>query len=152
MNTVVTFSRELRSHFADLNKEWIEKYFEMEERDEYVLSNPEEAILEYGGEIFFVKSNERVIGTCALVRVDRYTCEISKMAVTEQFQGQGIGSILMGHVIAFAKTKGLRQLILYSNSSLKSAIHMYRKFGFKEVPKLDFHSKRSNIKMRLSLV
>lgn len=148
---VVAFSPELRHCFAELNKEWIEKYFEMEQRDEYVLSNPEEAILQYGGQIFYARYYARIVGTCALVRVDDNTFEISKMAVTEEFQGKGIGRMLMDHVIAIARAKRLRQLVLYSNSGLKTAITMYKKFGFTEVPKLDFHSMRSNVKMSLML-
>lgn len=148
---VAQFSPDLRQHFADLNREWIEKYFEMEDRERYVLSEPEEAIILYGGQIYFAKVNSLVVGTCALVNVDEHTMEISKMAVTEKFQGLGIGTLLMGHVLAVAKTAQLKELILYSNRQLKSAIRMYENFGFVEVPKTDFHSKRSNIKMSLSL-
>ncbi|HZY79715.1 MAG TPA: GNAT family N-acetyltransferase [Cyclobacteriaceae bacterium] len=148
---IVKFSPALRHHFGELNKEWIEKYFEMEARDEYVLSEPEEAILQYGGKIFYAKCNDRIVGTCALVLVNEDTFEISKMAVTYEHQGRGVGKALMEHVIGVARKKRLKQLILYSNSSLKAAVGMYKQFGFKEIPKLDFHSKRSNLKMILTL-
>lgn len=148
---VVPFSTDLREHFATLNKEWIEKFFEMEDKDKYVLHNPEEAILAYGGQIFFALAEEGVVGTCALVKVNDHTFEISKMAVTPKFQGMGIGALLMAHAIAVARARKVRDLVLYSNTGLKSAVHMYRKFGFKEAPKTEFHSKRSNIKMHLSL-
>lgn len=148
---VVPFATELRDHFATLNKEWIEKFFELEDKDKYVLSNPEEAILAYGGQIFFAIAEEGVVGTCALVKVNDHTFELSKMAVTETFRGMGIGALLMAHAIAVARARRVKDLVLYSNTSLNSALHMYRKFGFKEVPKTDFHSKRANIKMHLSL-
>jgi N-acetylglutamate synthase-like GNAT family acetyltransferase len=147
--SVVPFSTELREYFASLNREWIEKYFEMEEKDKHVLINPEEAIINYGGEVFFVLCNQRVVGTCALVKANEEVFEISKMAVTEEFQSMGIGTLLMAHVTAMARVAGMKELILYSNTGLKKAIRMYTRFGFKEVPKTDFHSKRSNIKMSL---
>jgi ribosomal protein S18 acetylase RimI-like enzyme len=149
--SVVPFSAELGENFSKLNREWIEKYFEMEEKDKYVLGNPQEAIINYGGEIFFVMYKNRAVGTCALVKVDEDIFEISKMAVTEEFQGMGIGTLLMAHVTAIARISDLKELVLYSNTSLKKAIRMYTRFGFKEVPKTDFHSKRSNVKMSLMI-
>ena len=43
---------------------------------------------------------------------------------------------------------GLEKVILYSNTKLESAIYIYRKFGFKEVPSEEGVAyERANIKM-----
>ena len=43
------------------------------------------------------------------------------------------------------------RLILYSNTDLKIAVSMYAKFGFRIIPKTDFHNERANIKMEMIL-
>ena len=43
------YKKEYAKDFKQINMEWIEKYFVMEPVDEFVLTNPEEAILKPGG-------------------------------------------------------------------------------------------------------
>ena len=69
------------------------------------------------------------------------------MAVTINAQGFGIGKLLMEHCIEFAKQKSIKKLILYSNTKLKPAIHLYRKYGFNKVELEPGHYERANIKM-----
>jgi ribosomal protein S18 acetylase RimI-like enzyme len=57
----------------------------------------------------------------------------------------------MDHCLAMAKEKNISKLILYSNTSLGPAIHLYRKYGFVEVPLSHQHYQRANIKMELAL-
>jgi hypothetical protein len=52
--------------------------------------------------------------------------------------------------IAQAKALSADKIILYSNTMLETAITLYRKLGFVEVP-LDGPYKRSDIKMELNL-
>ena len=40
----------------------------------------------------------------------------------------------MEFLIQFAKNKKWSKLILYSNTKLKNSIHLYKKYGFKEIP------------------
>ncbi len=148
---VVRFDPGLAESFATLNKEWILRYFRMEERDHYVLNHPEEAIKRPGGEIYFARYGGQVVGTCALIKVDPHTFELAKMAVTSACQGMGFGSRLLETAIADARSFGARQLVLYTNSRLHDAVRMYKRFGFVEVPKNDFHSERSDLKMQLRL-
>ena len=74
------------------------------------------------------------------------------MAVDEKFQGQKIGNQLLEFCIRKAKELGAKKLILYSNTILGPAIHLYEKYGFKKVPMGNSEYKRSNIKMELNLV
>lgn len=74
------------------------------------------------------------------------------MAVTAEAQGKKIGQKLMDFSLKYAKEQGWKELIIYSNRKLENAIHIYRKFGFKEVPIEDNNPySRGNIKMRLQL-
>ena len=69
------------------------------------------------------------------------------MAVSEKAQGLGIGKILIEHCIKVAQQMQLAKLVLYSNRSLKPAIHLYEKYGFVEIPQEPGHYGRANIKM-----
>ena len=142
---------EWQPYFEALNMAWIEKYFVPEEIDRWVLSNPEEAILKDGGQILFAVYNGHVIGTVALKKADDHTLEMTKMAVDEAFRGQGTGKLLCRAAINRARETGAKELILYTHSSLKTAIDIYKKLGFIEAPVEAGKYKRADVKMRMGL-
>ena len=72
------------------------------------------------------------------------------MAVDEKYQGLKIGKQLAETAIQKAKEKKANKIILYSNTKLITAITLYRKLGFKEIP-VDGPYERSDIKMELIL-
>lgn len=144
---IIPFTTELKEHIKTLNLEWLKKYFKVEPKDEIVLSNPQVEIIDRGGLIFYAKYNNQIIGTVSLIKIDDYTFELSKMAVTDMIQGLGIGKKMMEHCLAVAKEKDIQKLILYSNRSLLPAIHLYEKFGFIEIDLEDGIYERADIKM-----
>ena len=148
---IVPFSPELASIFNDLNRAWIERYFIMEPLDEAVLTNPKSFIIDKGGHIFFAALNGNIVGTFALQKNGADSFELAKMAVDEAYQGLKVGHALMEAAIENAKSIGAKTLVLYSNTMLKPAIHLYHKFGFAEVPIEHSEYNRSNIKMKKDL-
>ena len=144
---IIPFSTENASKIKMLNFEWLEKYFEVEESDVRTLSNPQEEIIDKGGKIFYANYQNEIIGTVSLMKIDLFTFELSKMAVTEKVQGLGIGKKLLEYCLKFAKENNIQKLILYSNTKLVPAIAMYKKYGFLEVNFGSSIYKRSNIKM-----
>lgn len=143
---------EWQPYFEALNKAWIEKYFVLEEIDRWVLSNPEEAILKGGGKVLFAVYNGQVIGTVALKKADNQTVEMNKMAVNEGFKGLGIGKLLCQSAISTAREMGMKELVLYTHSSLKPALGIYKKLGFTEVPVEAGKYKRADVKMSINLI
>lgn len=153
MNNEVTIVDYLPTHqaqFEKLNRDWIERYFWMEPLDVDVLSKPDIHIIQTGGSIFMALHQSEIVGTVALKYVNHGIYEFTKMAVDEKFQGMKIGKRLALAAIDRAKEKQAEKIILYSNTILETAIALYRKLGFQEVP-LDGPYKRSNIKMELYL-
>ena len=73
------------------------------------------------------------------------------MAVTAKLQGQKIGQALGLAAIAKAREVGARKLILLSHRSLVSALHVYQKLGFREVPCAPNSYQRADIQMELNL-
>lgn len=148
---IIPFSLELQESIKTLNYEWLEKYFRIEKGDIISLSNPKEQIIDKGGFIFYAKLNDEIVGTVSLLKKNESIFELGKMAVTEKAQGYKIGTILLDHCLKIAKQQQIRTLILYSNTQLESAIHLYRKYGFIKIELEDGLYERANIKMEKQL-
>lgn len=147
---IVPYSPTHARAFKELNEAWINKYFELEDDDIQTLSNPQ-AIIDKGGFIFVALNDDLPVGVCALRKSGDDTLEFSKMAVSENVQGLGIGGKLVGAAIAKAREAGAKRLYLEGNTLLEASIHLYRKFGFKEVIGRESHYKRVNIIMEMLL-
>ena len=148
---IIEFSEELSEPIKTLNYEWLEKYFKVEDGDVVSLSNPQEYIINKGGQIYYAKLNGEIVGTASLLKKSETVYELGKMAVSEKAQGQGIGKILLAHCLRSAKQKQISTLILYSNTKLESAIHLYKKNGFEEIELESGLYERANIKMQKHL-
>jgi GNAT superfamily N-acetyltransferase len=157
MNTIAntieifTYDHRYAEAFKRLNIAWLEKYFSIEPADEIVWNDPQGNIIGKGGLIFFIKVNEQIAGTAALLKIADATYELAKMAVDEKFQGRQLGQMLLDHCIKAAQELGASRLILFSNRKLLPALHLYNKHGFKEVAMEHSVYKRSDIKMELIL-
>jgi len=121
-----------KKFFELLNREWLERYFEVETVDEVHFNNPIETIIDKGGKIFFVSLGGQIIGTCALIK-DGNSYELAKMAVTEKAQGLGAGKFLIEAALDYATSIKANKVYLSTNSKLHSAIHLYEKYGFKHM-------------------
>lgn len=148
---IIPFSLTHKESIKTLNLEWLQKFFKVEPKDELVLSNPVEEIINKGGKIYYAQHLDEIVGTVSLLKIDTTTFELSKMAVTEKVQGLGIGRQLIEFCIEEAQKHGIQKLILYSNRQLKSALHLYGSFGFKEIPVESGVYERADIKMELLL-
>ena len=149
---IIDYSPIYKSAFADLNKEWISKYFKMEEADYKALDNAEEYIIQNGGYILVALLNKEPIGVCALIKMNDplYDFELAKMAVSPKFQGRKIGWQIGEAIKLKAKLVGAKKLYLESNTILEPAINLYRKLGFIEVYGRPTPYERCNIQMELT--
>jgi putative acetyltransferase len=149
---VVTYREELRAAFEQLNRDWIESYFVLEDADRAIFADPVGKVLVPGGQIFFVVEGDAVLGTCAVLRHSSTDVEIAKMAVAPAARGRGLGDRLMEASIEFARETGANRVIIVSNTVLAPAIRLYRKHGFVEVPlESDRRYQRANIRMEREL-
>ncbi|WP_185286859.1 GNAT family N-acetyltransferase [Chryseobacterium indologenes] len=144
---IIEFSEDLSEPIKTLNYEWLEKYFRIEEGDVASLSDPQKHIIDKGGHIYYAKLDGEIVGTASLLKKSKTVYELGKLAVSEKAQGHGIGTILIEYCLNMAKQKQITTLILYSNTILQSAIHLFRKYGFEEVELESGVYERANIKM-----
>ncbi len=153
MLEIIPFEEQYAKDFYDLNIEWLQTYFYVEPYDEEVLSKPKSYIINKGGHIFFVRKDEQILGTVALMpTATEKVYELTKMAVLPEVRGQKIGQKLLEYCIDFAKSHQFKALMLYSARKLENAIYIYRKYGFVELElEPDSPYVRSDIKMELQL-
>ncbi len=122
------------SAFRCLNEAWISRYFTLEPQDAATLADPQGAILDRGGKIFFAAHGEELVGCCALLALGPGEFEVAKMTVRESFRGAGIGRQLLQKVIAEARALGAQRLYLETNRTLANAIRLYESAGFRHIP------------------
>lgn len=126
------FSDDLAVHFHDINAEWINAMFRLEDTDREVLQNPRARIVDAGGTILFVEAaGLGIVGTCALQKSGATSYELTKMGVRESARGRKAGEFLLAAVIARARALGAEPLYLLTNAKCAPAIHLYEKLGFR---------------------
>lgn len=134
MLIIERWKKEYRDDFIRLNREWIERYFRLEECDLDIFRDPQTRIVDRGGEIFFAVDDGRVVGCCALIfHPENGKYELAKMAVSPQMQGRGIGYRLICALLGYARNEHIHSVFLEANTSMKASVALYRKVGFKAV-------------------
>lgn len=120
--------------FAGLNTEWLEKYFRIEAIDAALFADVQGLLIDKGGELFLAEVEGQIVGACALCPHACGALELTKMAVTESFQGLGFGRALLQAAIDHCQAQPGQQLFLETNSRLRPAIRLYEKLGFVTMP------------------
>ena len=150
---IINFKSEYSKLFYDLNIEWLNEFFLVEDYDKKILLNPHKYIINKGGSIFFARIGRKIIGVVALMPThepDVY--ELTKMGVKKSSRNKGVGKLLLKKCIEQATQNKLKKVIIYSNRKLENAIYLYKSFGFIEV-ELERKSnyQRADIKLELLL-
>ncbi len=149
---IIPFQSKHANAFKNLNLNWLERYFYVEEKDKVLLENCQESIIDIGGYIFFAEADNKIVGCFSLIPYGPNVYELGKMAVDPDFQGYKIGQQLLTFAIDFAKQQLWKAIVLYSSTKLDTALHVYKKYGFNEVAlEKDLPYARSDIKMELIL-
>jgi GNAT superfamily N-acetyltransferase len=148
---IVDYAPIYQTTFKALNVEWISQHWELEAPDHFALDNPEGYILDNDGVILMARENQTPIGCCALIKIDEFTYELAKMAVSPDARGKKIGWLLGKKIIERAKLMGIKRLYLESNSALEPAINLYQKLGFTHIKNTSSPYNRCNVQMELFL-
>jgi len=150
---IIDFMKIYRKDFREMNYEWLNEYFEVEEKDEEILKNPEKVIAS-GGSVIFARLKGQIVGTSALMHISDQECELTKMAVKPEYQGKQIGKKMLDWLLELARKKNYRRMILYTSPKLKKAFGLYKSKGFKilnPIPTPIGGYKRPSVKMGMVL-
>lgn len=150
------YTDDLAGQFHDINAEWIEAMFSLEENDRRILSDPRGQILDHGGLILFVEAEDLgIVGTCALMKMGEGCFELTKMAVSARARGRKAGEYLLREAIARAIAMRIETLYLLTNTRCEAAVHLYEKAGFRHdagiMERFGRRYARCNVAMRYPL-
>jgi DNA-binding MarR family transcriptional regulator/GNAT superfamily N-acetyltransferase len=71
------------------------------------------------------------VGSVFVVKVDDETAKLRMLILTPEARGLGLGARLTDEAINFARVKGYKKMVLWTNSCLLAARAIYEKRGFK---------------------
>ena len=79
-----------------------------------------------------------LIGTIAVRNIstgeNEKIAELKRMFVLKEYQGKGYGRLLLETAIAYSRENGFDKIFLDSRKELQTAIQLYLKSGFVEIP------------------
>jgi ribosomal protein S18 acetylase RimI-like enzyme len=84
----------------------------------------------YNCDVFVLKKDDLLIAVFALLKIDEHEIEIKNIAVDNNFQGQGIGSLLLSNIKAIAKETFFKRIIVGTPDISHLQINFYEKNGF----------------------
>jgi putative acetyltransferase len=97
---------------------------------------------------------ENLVAMGALKQLSPDHGEVKSMRTAEAAQRRGVGSVMLGHIISVARTRGISRLSLETGSwdYFRPAVALYRKYGFVECPPFaDYVRDPNSIFMALDL-
>jgi GNAT superfamily N-acetyltransferase len=142
---LIKFKDKYRQAFIDFNTDWIVSNFgSLEEHDLETFEEIDNE-LKNGAMIFFAVENEIPLACCMSMPMKNNTWEICKLGSNKNVQHKGAGSTVFKAAMDWALERGARRLFLISNTKLKPALHIYEKYGFKEIKLRDYEYVRGDI-------
>jgi hypothetical protein len=144
---IIDYAPQYAADFKRLNIAWLERYFYVEALDDKVLSDPQGSILD-GGQIFLARLDDRIVGTCALIRAGDGSIRIVEDGRHAAMPGPGHRAALIERASTPSRPAA-RCCSLESNSKLAPAISLYASSGFTHAarPAGDAHYQRADVYM-----
>ena len=145
---------ELFKEYTDMliagDKEFAE-YLKIQKYDKE-LENPASKYGMPEGRLYLAYVGEQLAGCVGLKKLEENDqCELKRMYVRPQFRGNQMGEKLLEVILQDAKEIGYKEMYLDTLPFLKSAIKLYQKKGFYEIPSYNDSPLDTTIYMKLDL-
>ena len=83
-----------------------------------------------GGAFFVLLDGRRVIGTVGVTPHDADECELHRMYLLAAYRGRGMGRRMLDTALNWARQRGCRRMIAWSDVKLTTAHALYESYGF----------------------
>jgi N-acetylglutamate synthase-like GNAT family acetyltransferase len=143
---VIPYQEKYKKDFIQFNTDWIKDNFGFLEKEDLETFDHIEESLEKGAMIYFAVGNENALAACMTKPMDvEGTWELCKLGSNKHLPHKGAGSAVFEAAMNWAVAHGAKRLFIISNSRLKAAIHIYEKYGFREIRLDDYEYDRGDI-------
>lgn len=143
---VIEYQEKYKKYFIEFNTDWIEENFGSLEAEDIDTFNHIDESLEKGAMIYFALEDGNVLATCMAKPLDESgTWELCKLGSNKHLPHKGAGSAVFQAAMDWAIHHGASRLFILSNSKLKTALHIYEKYGFHEIKLEDYEYIRGDI-------
>ena len=145
--------KELFKEYTDMlvkEDEDFAKYLKLQDYE----SELENLDIKYGppkGRLYLATVEGEVAGCIALKYIDEKTCELKRLYVKPEFRGNKIADALVDQIIDDAKKIGYKKIQLDTLPFLKSAIHLYERYGFYKILPYNNSPMKNSLYYRLDL-
>ena len=81
--------------------------------------------------------DEKLLGGIGLAEFPGFPncCELQKLYLSEKSRGKGFGHFMVRHIEQVALEMGYKRMYLETHTNLQTAIRLYEKHGYQEIPK-----------------
>jgi len=95
---------------------------------------------------------DEVIGTAGVhaIAEPTGTAELKRFFVLPEYQGRQYGHLLLDAALRYCREEKYQRVRLDSNSKLQAALHIYRKYGFRDIEPYNGNT-RADVFMELEL-
>lgn len=159
---IVEYDSKYKDSFIQFNTDWIVDNFGCLEKEDYETFAKIDEELEHGAMIYFAVENDIPLATCMAKPIPYETVqstfsrecpkdmsgetwEICKLGSDKHREHKGCGSAVFEAAVQWAIDHGAKRLFILSNRKLKTAIHIYEKYGFREIVLDDYEYDRGDI-------
>ena len=123
----------------------------LQQNYEQELLHPEEKYGMPEGRLYLLLVDHQPAGCIGLRKIDAESCEMKRMYIRPQFRRQGLADLLVRQFIADARKIGYRRVLMDTFPFLQSAIRLYRRHGFYEIPSYNGSPMEELIYLQLDL-
>jgi putative acetyltransferase len=120
----------------------------------HVFALPAEKLIDDDIVLYSCRDEDRLLGIGALRRIDDGHFEVKSMHTDRSVRHQGVGRLILEHLISEARRHGARRISLETGTSsgFEAARSLYRKAGFDVCgPFGDYSASPDNVCMTLAL-
>lgn len=142
---IIEYDSKYKDSFIQFNTDWIVDNFGCLEKEDIETFDKIDEELKDGAMIYFAVENDIPLATCMTRPMSGETWEICKLGSDKYREHKGCGSRVFEAAVQWAINHGAKRLFILSSHKLKPAIHIYEKYGFKEIKLDDYEYVRGDI-------